>query len=244
MASARAARTTFVSLALALSVSPALAEQRDRARMLGEIKGLSEQLDRKMREFVEPDASDRAAHAAFLAQPQTGIVRLLPREALDGHPALRDGGAYYSFSNLTHEYGSGSDLELSRGTFSVGFGGADYGVLTVLPDVRLESATVDHPAVRYLDSLETPNVEAEARATARKFRRDAVEDKHTFARTAAARVGSTYALRSVNYGRSDVLVVFQVTREDTDGSMVILWKRLQTYPVPRLVREPPPEDVE
>jgi len=35
-----------------------------------------------------------------------------------------------------------------------------------------------------------------------------------------------------------------VTREDTDGSMVILWKRLQTYPVPRLVREPPPEDVE
>jgi hypothetical protein len=51
-----------------------------------------------------------------------------------------------------------------------------------------------------------------------------------------AEAGHTYALRSVNYETSDVLVAFRVVRKDEDGSMVLLWKLLKKYPKPTLER--------
>jgi hypothetical protein len=51
-----------------------------------------------------------------------------------------------------------------------------------------------------------------------------------------AEVGATYLLRSINFERSDVLVALKVVRQDTDGSVIIAWKLLQKYPVPKLPR--------
>src|SRR5438876_8038021 len=55
---------------------------------------------------------DRSYYAALLAQPNTGLIRLLPRDnsrsafAYTGpRPAIRGDGAYYSFHYRSHEYG-------------------------------------------------------------------------------------------------------------------------------------------
>ena len=34
-------------------------------------------------QFLSPSAEDRAAYAEFLTQPNTGLIRLLPREKFD-----------------------------------------------------------------------------------------------------------------------------------------------------------------
>ena len=62
------------------------------------------------------------------------------------------------------------------------------------------------------------------------------EGERTYAGRLAAVAGNTYALRSVNYDGSDVLVAFRVVRKDFDGSAVILWKLLAKYPKPELQR--------
>ena len=81
------------------------------------------------RELLAPPQGAVAQHAAFLAQPDTGLVRLLPREKFDGKLAVRGGGAYYSFAHLVHEYNYGSDIGLEQGRLGVGFAGASYGFL-------------------------------------------------------------------------------------------------------------------
>jgi hypothetical protein len=45
---------------------------------------------------------------------------------------------------------------------------------------------------------------------------------------------TTYALRSLCFGTSDVLVVFRVVRIDVDGSVILAWKLLNKYSLPRL----------
>ncbi len=46
----------------------------------------------------------------------------------------------------------------------------------------------------------------------------------------------TYILRSISYNRFDVLVAFRVVRQDADGSVILVWKRLKEFPTPILER--------
>ena len=95
-----------------------------------ELQSLEEQ-------FLAPSDTDREAYALLLSQPDTGMIRLLPREKFDSEVykqntktlSIRGGGAYYSFARLTHEYGYGSDLEFDSGYLSVGFAGFGYGMM-------------------------------------------------------------------------------------------------------------------
>ena len=43
--------------------------------------------------------------------------------------------------------------------------------------------------------------------------------------------------RMSSYDQADVLVAFRVVDIDSDGSAVILWKLLKTYPAPRLAQK-------
>src|SRR5262249_20405161 len=121
--------------------------------------------------FLAPAEEDRAAYAEFLAQPNTGLIRLLPRELYESESykknkktlTLRGGGAYYSFSRLTHEYGFGSDIELDSGYLFVGFAGADFGMLAKLGDVPLENVSLQHPATKFMAEYHPPSELSQAR---------------------------------------------------------------------------------
>ena len=223
-------------LALALSfaclsvVSPeARAQADERARA-------AEEIEAREAALLAPPKEDREAYAAFLSSPDTGLVRLLPREKWDGKLSTRGGGAYYSFTHLTHKYGGGSDVELQQGQLMVGFAGANFGFMLSLGDVPLEGVSEETEAVRFMASFKTPAAEAEARASHRQF--GGAEGHRagpwTYRSRLPAVAGHTYVLRSINYASSDVLVAFRVVRKDADGSVVLLWKLLRRYPKPAL----------
>src|SRR5712691_1621949 len=117
------------SLLILSFTSDGWAQAPSREAVLQEIQVKRAELQALEKKLLAPSEEDRAAYAEFLRQPDTGLIRLLPREVYDQFPnkaaklTIRGGGAYYSFARLTHEYGYGSDIELASGHLSVGFAG-------------------------------------------------------------------------------------------------------------------------
>ena len=184
--------------------------------------------------------TDREEFAAFLSQPQTGIIRLLPREIYDGNKkrglAINGGGAFYSFALSTHEYGQGSDICLEQGDLSGGFAGADYGMLLNLGDVPLDQVNSENMAVRALLEYMPTSAEPDARKAQRALWQGMDLSGAIFKKRLPAKVSNTYLLRSVVFDRYDIAVAFRVTRKDTDGSLILLFKVLKTFPKPELER--------
>ncbi|HWP44391.1 MAG TPA: hypothetical protein VNO14_14190 [Blastocatellia bacterium] len=230
----------ILSVSCVVLSSPArTAQSTDRARLLAEIESLREQLKAREQEYLSPAAEDRAAFAEFLASPDTGLIRLLPRPRSkeESKVSIPGGGAYYSFHRKTHEYGYGSDLELQNGYFIVGFAGADYGLLASIGDVPLEAVNLETPGAAFLSSMATPFRLAEAREQQRRSNDGFEQGGIVYKRQVPAVVGNTYLLRSINYDESDILIGFRVVRKDSDGSLILLWKMLRQFPGPTLVRD-------
>ncbi len=194
--------------------------------------------------LLAPSGQDRLAYESFLQGRKTGLIRLMPRESYDWavYPAktripIRGGGAYYSFANLTHAYGYGNDIALERNILSVGFAGADYGMLTNLGDLPLAGINLDDPRTRFISQYKPPRAEPAARSEYRRFQAGVTIEGALYRNRFPLQVGATYLLRSVVYGDSDVLVTFRVVRQDSDGSVIIAWKLLKKYPKPELARQ-------
>jgi hypothetical protein len=199
---------------------------------------------------LAPAPDDRIAFKSFLEEKNTGLIRLLPRQVVDRGVFiadrklnLRGGGAYFSFAHLTHSYGYGSDIQLERDQLSVGFAGADYGMMTNIGDVPLEHITPDDVRTQQIASYRPPRPESEARA---EYRRTSSHEGMSFdgliyRKQLPVQENSTYLLRSISYKSgdrgTDVLVAFRLVRKDTDGSVIIAWKLLKRYSAPELDRE-------
>jgi len=230
-------RFSVVAIAFALTLmlgAESRAQTMDRTGLAKEIQSLREQLQQKEQEFLAPSAKDRDAFAEFLRQPDTGLIRLLPRETYDGKLMIRGGGAYYSFTRLTNEYGFGTDIGLEQNELRVGFAGADWGYLTTLGNVPLETVTLDHRAIQFLATLDAPLQEPGAREQQRLSSSGITMNGSNYLARVPALVNTTYVLRSVNYRDSDVLVAVRAIRQDADGSMILLWKMLKKFPTPEL----------
>jgi len=240
-------RTLFAAAMLAaLSALPLVARAQtqdraqiqDRAQAAAEIESLREQIKAREAVLLAPARADLDAFAEFLAQPRTGLVRLLPREKWDGKLSTSGGGAYYSFVRLTHEYGFGSDISLEQNYFGVGFGGADFAFLVNIGNIPLESVTTGTDGVRYLATFNPPHAEPDARIEQRRTGAGFEMEGWTYKSRLPVFTKQTYVVRSVSYGRSDILVAFRVVRKDPDGSVVVLWKMLKKFSKPELERMP------
>ena len=228
---------------LALSAFSVFAQTQSRDDLFKEIQAKRTELVSLEKKFLEPANADREANAAFLAQPNTGIIRLLPREKYDSNDSyeraltMRGGGAFYSFALSTHEYGQGSDIMLEQGDFSGGFGGADYGMLLNLGDVPLDQVNSEHDAVRALLEYMPTSSEPDARMAQRALWEGMDLSGVIFKKRMPAKVSHTYLLRSVNFGGYDIAVALRVIRKDTDGSLILLFKVLKRFPKPDLERQ-------
>ena len=219
-----------------------LAQTQSRDEVIKQIEAKRAELAVLEKKIIAISDSDREQFAAFLNQPQAGVIRLLPREIYDGNSkrrlAISGGGAYYSFGRKTHEYGYGSDIELAQEHLSVGFAGADYGLLLNLGDISLDQAANDHVATRALLDYTPPVKEAEIRAENRKLWQGIELSGFTFKSRVPAIVSNTYLLRSISIDTSDTVVVFRIVRKDTDGSLILVYKVLKTFPKPKMERTP------
>jgi hypothetical protein len=204
---------------------------------------------------LAPAEADRLKYASFLSQSNTGLLRLLPRQFNNSKffkpnvPKIHGGGAYYSFAHLSHEYGFGSDLELATVSkfygsneqppdhhFQVGFAGADFGLLTNIGDVPIESVSRNDANLAFMFNYKPPRAEQRARCEYRMLGVGIEYSGQKYASRAAIETNSTYLLRSINYDTSDVLVAFRVVRQDQDDGVTIAWKLLKNFSVPTLDR--------
>jgi len=225
----------FAIIAILIS-NIAVAQSGDRAGLERDIRAQFVELKSTEQEFLAPSAEDRQKYSAFLEQSDTGLTRLLPREVFSDKLTIVGGGAYFSFARLTHEYGYGSDIELSSSELKVGFAGADFGFLASVGKVDLEGVSIDHPAAAFLATFEAPAEEAEARSQYRRAAGGFQANGFNYSSRVRVKKKRTYLLRSISYGGSDLLVAFRVIRQDADGSVVLLWKILKRSPVPELKR--------
>ena len=237
--------TVSLTLVLACLSVAAQTQMQSRDEVIKEIEVKRAELAVLEKKVLDIADSDREEFAAFLNQPQAGVIRLLPREIYDGNSkrrlAINGGGAYYSFVLKTHEYGRGSDIALEQGYLSVGFAGADYGLLLNLGDVPLDQVANDHVATRALMAYTPPAKEAEVRAEHYKLWKGIELSGFNFLSRVPAKVSNTYLLRSISIDDSDILAVFRVVRKDTDGSLILVYKVLKTFPIPKIERMPIPE---
>ena len=222
-----------LSLAFCLTI---FAQDTSREALRDQIQAKRAELATLEKQFLQPTEKDRGEFAGLLSQPNTGLIRLLPRERYDDHVvknkqtiAMRGGGAYYSFKRLTHEYGFGSDIELSSGELSVGFAGADYGMMLKLGDIAIEDITADLPAARTLLEYTPAKTEADARVEYRKFQTGGEVQGFIFKSRLPVEINMTYLLRSIDYHDSDIVVGFRVVRKDTDDSVIIAYKVLKDF---------------
>lgn len=193
--------------------------------------------------LLAPSMDDRIAFTAFLRDDNTGLIRLLPREVYDSESYRVDkklkisgGGAYYSFANRTHAYDYGADIELHYNNLSVGFYGMFTGMLTNIGDTPLERITFDNMRASQIAGYRPPRAQPESQAEQQRLSsgEGMKFDGFLYQKTLPVQENSTYLLRSITYGTSDVLVAFRVARKDTDGSVIIAWKLLKRYPTPKI----------
>ena len=238
--------TGFLATFLLASLT-GFAQTQSRSDIQKQIEAKRAELESLEQLYLAPSEDDRADHAGFLQQPNTGLIRLLPREKFDSEMykenkptiTMRGGGAYYSFARLTHEYGNGSDLSLERGVLQVGFAGANYGFMTIIGDIPIETAGPETPGVTFFAAYKAPGEEELARKEYHRLARGGEVHNMPVARSAPLQANTTYLLRSINYGTSDVLVVFRVVRVDSDGSAIIAWKLVKKYETPKFNRPEP-----
>jgi hypothetical protein len=224
-------------LTLMLSALSAFAQTQSREDILKELTAKRAELIKLEKALLPPSEEDQAIYANFLKQPDTGLIRLLPREDYDCKivSSVRGGGSYYSFTERSSEYGA-SDIGLEQGYLKTGFAGANYGFLTMLGDVPLENVSLETTATNILAVHQPAANEPKARIEQRRWSDGTIVDGATFKDRLPLKANTTYLLRAVLYSSHDSLVAFRVVRIDSDGSAIILWKLLKNYPVPQLAR--------
>ena len=197
----------------------ASSDSSERQTALSHMKESDEQISKQEKLLMSPSKQDFEKYSRFLKQPGTGLIRLLPREKYDGKLRLRGGGAYYSFVRRDQEYNYGSDIELYNGSFNVGFAGAECGAFVNLGSMPLENVNAHTPGVEFLANCEQEDL--------RRSRVIHGQDGFDYSSSIPALTNQTYALRSIDPGRWDILVAFELIRQDPDGSVVLRWKKLK-----------------
>jgi hypothetical protein len=206
--------------------------------------------------LLEASPADKQQFATFLQQPDTGLFRLHPwgrRHRVVSVDELEDGrrpdfslhASLYSFSKNKHGNCLNgfvdprlgwAELKFGDGRFFTGFTGESLGVLVALGDIPLSAVTPQMAGVVGLANIIPPADYLEASALSRRNRAGFEMDKYNYGSSLPALPKTTYVLRSTSNRRADVLVVFRVTRIDSDGSATIVWLKLRGYPKPEWKR--------
>jgi hypothetical protein len=201
-------------------------------------------LNAKERMLLATYPEDQKKYAEFLREPGTGLFRLLPYsgnvvtvetlKTTDVLLPIKGRGAYYSYSKLRHELDDWSEIGLQNGMFQVGFVSRSLAFMGVLGDVPLESITLDSREVVPLHKLDPAPVYQDMIAQGDKNTRFLKAGGFIYGSSVAALPNNTYVLRSTISYKADLLIAFRVIRQDDDGSLHILWKKLASYPLPTL----------
>ncbi len=198
---------------------------------------------------LEIDPDDARGHEELTRESRAGLVRLLERERFAELelPWMRQGGAYYSFTERVHDFNRWPQIALEGGYLSaagegaiVDVGAASLNQLGTVAPPSADAAT----AVRY-DALWVEPSEGQADwsldAAVRRVVTESLESQRFDAATegelahspliarAPARAGRSYLLRTRSAREFDLLVALHVVRVDADGC-TLAWRELKRWP--------------
>lgn len=196
-----------------------------------------------MRRVLEPSAESRKTAGGIKAE----VFRLAPRGMFDSasnEMQIRGGGAYFSFRTKSHDYNRIPQIQLQGRSLSVGFAGADYGLIADLGEIPLESVGAETGEVRLLLDYRAITEELSARDEYQKLHLGIEIGGAKFTRQVDAVAGHSYALRAISFRDADTLVVFHVSEISDDDSATILWKHVKEFDVPVITRATPEERIE
>lgn len=165
---------------------------------------------------------------------------------------IRGGGAYYSFVEKSQSLGPWSELTFQEGQLIAGFWEQSLGPMTRLGDVPIDSVTLTTPGVDYLTKIVPPTDLSELSGQRKVNFQGFKVGACLYNSRLLPIVNQTYVLRSVVYKQeghmrvlpgggsifvhnpseykgTDELIVFRILRAEADGSLTILWKRLQKF---------------
>jgi hypothetical protein len=189
-----------------------------------------------MKEALSPTEADLSE-----AQMQgVEVFKLLPRGMFGENQnelKLRGGGAFYSFVKKSYSYNEIPQIKLEQDMLSVGFYGANYGLIADLGETPLGAVSRESRETGFLISYQPVKYKSASEPEYRKigagFEYSGLKYK-TYLPVAA---GHTYLLRAISYEEADALVAFQVRRKEADGSLVIFWKFIEQFEKPVLLHQ-------
>ncbi|NNE99355.1 MAG: hypothetical protein HKN25_10090 [Pyrinomonadaceae bacterium] len=224
--------------------------------------------NKKELKAIQPNTDDLAKNAAFLRGKGTGIFRLIPdagcsssTKVLDVSPecmkySMPGGGASYSFRFKNYRIARLSDLTYT-GKGLIARGVLLEALFVGLGDIPIDQISLETPGVRFLKRMKPSRTVEEASALARELTYGTKRDGYVYSRGIIAKEGWSYALRSIAFRgkwlnaaagvtyneldfdkRKDVIVAFRILRRDSDGSLTILWKQLQSVRSPKIKIKP------
>ena len=217
---------------------------------------------KEQKKLLEPKAEDLMRYAQFLAQPKTGMFRLLPDLGCEENSLVLKAdeaclnaipnSSLYSFRE--EEYASPilADIRLKNGFF-VSDGVLSQGILTNLGDVALEKLSLGSEGLDFLRSYQPQELSREAHRQHLQMVSGVRTGKYEYRKIHSAIENSTYALRVIAYKgsiyrsfrgyrydllggdkRIDLTIAFRVIRKESDNSLTLLWKELERRESPKL----------
>lgn len=209
--------------------------QRSSVELRVELDLLRQRAEELLLRKLPPDLVERAASAPMAAD--SGWFRLVERSSpWEELTRVRGGGAYYSFATKSSSYDDDPDISLEGGHLSVGFYGANTGLVCDLGELNLARALQLGPTWNELPGIgqallvidhfgSRDEVDSALRGFHAKRPPEAM-------RGAQAVEGHSYLVRSIAQGHHDFLVVCEVLRVDEFGAW-LAWKLVRSLPVPR-----------
>lgn len=209
-----------------------------------------------------PRAEETARYAQVLAEPRTGIFRLLPDSGCEANTLVVKAdenclnripeSSFYSFRENEHAQEILSDIRL-KGDHLISDGVLSQGILVNLGDVRLESVTTATEGFIFLNEYAPQNLSREAIKQFQQMAKGIEADGYVYRKITPVVENSTYALRVIAYKgniiksfrgfrfdllagdkRIDLTLAFRIVKKEADGGITIVWRELARRESPRI----------
>lgn len=214
--------------------------------------------------LLEPSARLVEKYAAFLRQPNTGIIKLNASAGCGENPnvivakekclqnPIPGAGSAFSFRTESYRLPQLSDLILSSNVLKTD-GVLQQGILARIGDVALENLSLETAGMKYLIDFRPAENLMQMRENDLNFSKGVradgfiygmgfyVDDKNTFALRSIAYKGKVErSVSGITYNeldfdkRKDIIVGFRVVEKNAAGDITILWKILSRRDSPTI----------
>jgi hypothetical protein len=217
--------------------------------------------------IIAPASVLRQRYADFLAQDDTGLVRLVFDYGCADNTnivtatetclrfSMPGAGNSYSFRANTYRIRRLADLTFSGANFHV-TGILTHGIMVNIGDVPLENVTLQTNGTKFINEFKPASDLEKALELDKQLVKGIERDGFFYSRALTVEENKTYVLRSIAYNgkilraakgityneldfdkRKDVTVAFRVVSRDGDGSVTILWKELSRKDAPKIKKK-------